>query len=91
MKVPHTKVRIIEEQERPVERNVMASAILNISQAVQRLSTNGLTFDGIVILTQHNCRSTSKYGTKPGLADVRAVLRSLGELEKQYLAPKKKP
>lgn len=79
------KVVVTQDPERPIEKNVLATAIVEISQAVKRLERSGLTLDAVVILTQHNCRSTAKYGqNKPCMAEVREVLRSIGELSERY-------
>ena len=87
-----TKVRVVQDEEHPVERNVLAGAIVSISEAMASLLRGGLTFDAIVVLTQHNCKTPKKYGAKPGMADVRLVLNSLAELRQQFttLSPRRK-
>lgn len=77
-------VVIHQDVERPVERHVLANAIVAISSAVRQLKIGGITFEAIVVLTHHNCKPPFKNGTKPSLSDVRAVLESLGELSQQY-------
>lgn len=79
-----TTVKVADDEQRPIEKNVLASAIVEMSAAVKKLQRGGLTFDAIVVLTHHNCKSPYKYGTKPGMSDVRAVLESVGELERRY-------
>lgn len=80
-----TKVNITQSEEEPIERNILAQAIVEMSSAMKKLTRGGLAREAIVILTQHNYRTTSKYPSrKPSLAEVRAVLDSLDELAGRY-------
>lgn len=80
-----TKLNVTQEDDAPIERNVLARAIVEISAAVKKLSSGGLTRDAIIILTQYNCRNTSKYPTrKPSMKEVRAVMDSLDELGRRF-------
>lgn len=83
----HEKVVVAqhEDKTKEVPRNVLAGAIVDISSALKRLTASGLTFEAVVILTYHNCKSTGTYGnSRVGMGDVRAVLGSLKELEQRF-------
>jgi hypothetical protein len=78
-------VNVTQNEEAPIERNVLAEAIVKMSDAVRKLSRGGLTREAIVVLTQHNCRPTSQYPTrKPSMTEVRAVMDSLDELGTRF-------
>lgn len=88
MKKKTVRVNVVQDKEHIVEQNVLATAIVEISKAVKRLERSGLTFNAVVILTQHNCKSLTKYGNdRPGMSAVREVLRSIGELTERFVKP----
>jgi len=78
------KAKIVQDDENIVERNVLAEALMSMSDSMKSLQRGGLTFDAIVVLTQYNCKAPKKYGSKPGIADVRLVLNSLSELRERF-------
>jgi hypothetical protein len=84
MKPPKQNVNIVQNEELPIERNVLAAAIVSMSKGVKQLSRGGLTLDAIIVLTQHNCRGPYTNKPKPTLAEVRAVLESLSDLERRF-------
>jgi len=80
----------IEQSPEPgevVEKSVLAKAIVEISQGVRRLEGAGITKEAVIVLTQYNCKAVgqSYNKTKPPLATVRAVLDSLGELQREFV------
>lgn len=70
------KPKVIQDPAKPIEREVLAAYIIEMSRAVQRLAASGLNHEAICILTQH------KSGV--GMGNVRAVLDALAELESAY-------
>lgn len=80
------KLVVKQLEEAPVERPVLAQAIVNMSNAVEHLKKSGINFEAIVILTQHHCRPVGKgyMKSKPSAKDVRAVLESLEDLKRFY-------
>jgi len=82
MKAP--KMNITQDEKNPVEKNILAAAIVAMSDGVKRLESQGLTFEAIIILTLHNIPSKHRTGGI-GQRDVEAVLRSLGELKTRFV------
>ena len=84
-----TKVVVQQSQEpdEVIERNVLATSIVEISKAIGRLQKGGINMKAIEVLTWHNCKCSTSgghYGQKPSQTEVRAVLQSLRELESEY-------
>ena len=80
------RVQVTQDPERPVPRNILAASIIEIGRAMKSLTqTGGLTKEAVIVLAQHCCRSPYKGATKPGIADVRAVIESLENLEKEFI------
>jgi hypothetical protein len=71
-----TKAKIVQDEEAPVEREVLATAIVSISDAVKRLYDGGLNRRAVVALIADD--------TKLGKGTISAVLDSLLELRKTY-------
>lgn len=74
-----TKV-VVEQNEEIVERPVLAHAIVEISKSVKRLFDSGLNERAIVCLIQDV--------TGVGKGEIRAVIRSLRDLEKDFTVHK---
>lgn len=73
-----------QDEQKPVERGVLAQAIVNISSAMNKLLASGLNRDAVIILTAHTVKPVNRFGAKPGMADIRAVFNALAELEREY-------
>lgn len=71
-----TKVLITQDPESPVERAVLADAILGIEYAMKKLLKSGLNRHAIIVLVHDACNV--------GKTDIRAVLDSLETLAKDY-------
>lgn len=69
-------MRVQEDPENPVEKGVLAQAIVNISKAAQKLHQDGLNQKAIVILLHHS--------TKIPMRDIQLVLENIRTLEQQY-------
>lgn len=70
------KVTVTQDTEAPVERPVLATSIVEISHALTKLLTSGLTEHAIVVLVADS--------SGVGRPDVRAVLAGLKNLRKDY-------
>ncbi len=70
------KVNIEQDPEQPIEKNVLAKAIVDIAGAFQKLYGSGLNERAIVCLVHDSCGV--------GKPDIRAVLHSLKTLERDY-------
>jgi hypothetical protein len=76
----HRAVKVTQDPDAPVERAVLADAIVRISRAFQRLSTEGgLTQQAVEVLVQHLS------GVR--VTDVRAVLKAIRQLEQEFVTP----
>jgi hypothetical protein len=77
-----TKVTIAQDKEKPVEKVVLAQAILDISAAMKRLSQSPLNRRAILVLT------SDASGVNRTTVDT--VIDCLESLETKYLKPGKK-
>ena len=73
---PGTKVKITQDAEAPVEKEVLAAAILQISGAVLKLNKSGLNRKAVVALIKDD--------TGLGKGTVECVLASIQDLQKKY-------
>ena len=75
--IPRKKwIRVVQDEENPVEKKVLAQSIRDISKAFQKLLSSGLNQRAIVSLV-HDSSGVGK-------PDIRAVLESLKTLEKEF-------
>lgn len=77
-------MKIHQDPAAPVEKSLLASAIIDISNAMKKLTASGLNRRAIVILTHHNCKASGHPPTKVGQRDIEAVFKSLESLAKTY-------
>ena len=76
MKRP-TKVVIPQDEKQPVEKNVLAKAVVDLSRAADALKrSSGLNDKAIIILLSHSSRCNRE--------TVTAVLDSLRNIERDY-------
>lgn len=73
---PAVNVKITQDEQNPIDVEVIASAILKLDAAAQKLVTSGLRQEAIVVLL-HDL-------TKVGKPDIRYVLNGLLHLRKRY-------
>lgn len=71
------KIVIQQDKEKPIERSVLAKAIVDLSRAVQRLNTSGLNREAVTVLLAHS--------TRLSLGATRDILRSIEQLERDYV------
>lgn len=71
-------VKIIQDETAPVEREVLAQAIIHISNSFTRLLKSGMNKRAIIILIA--------YDTKLGIGQIENVLGSLERLAINYTA-----
>lgn len=70
------KVKVVQDFDEPVEKEVLASAIVQISEATKKLYKTGLNKKAVVALINDD--------TKLGKGLVETVLNSLETLAKKY-------
>lgn len=82
-------VKVIQpEKEVPVE--VLADAIVSISQGIKFLRSSRLNEDALLLLIQHAAPNLSKRPPRQiGKREIKAVLQGIEALERTYL--KRKP
>jgi hypothetical protein len=77
LKAAHGKiVKVVQDEKTLVEKEVLATAIVSISDAVQKLYKSGLNKRAVIALIADD--------TKLGKGTIDAVLSSLGDLRKTY-------
>lgn len=76
-----SKVTVVPGDDPPAPE-VMAQAIVDIAEAMKRLSATRLKRETIVVLIQHSSKVPQR--------DIRAVLYAMDQLEYDYLKPKAK-
>lgn len=70
------KLTVVQDAEKPVEQEVLAQAIIDISAAMRKLSAGKLNRKAIVVLLAH--------ATKLRLFEITMVLDALEQLERDY-------
>lgn len=76
MKTTPANVVVKQDEQAPVDVEILAAAIIKLDAAAQKLTTAGLSQDAIVVLL-HDL-------TKVGKPDIRYVLNGLSQLRKRY-------
>lgn len=71
-----SRAKIIQDETAPIEREVLAQAIVNISSSFARLLKFGLNRRAITVLIA--------YDTKMGIGQIENVLDSLERLAQNY-------
>jgi hypothetical protein len=72
-----TRATVVQSEEEPVEREVLATAIVRISESVQRLRKSGLNEKAIVALIKDGSTGLSK-------GQIKTVLECLDSLARDY-------
>ena len=72
-------VKVKQDEEKPVPKEVLAQAIVDIAAAGKRLAGAKLNRKAIVLLLS--------YSSGVNRTDVNAVLDSIADLEREYLRP----
>lgn len=78
MRTKQPKVVVVQDEANPVEKSVLAKAIIDISMAAKKLTSAGINRKGIVVLLSHS--------TKLPQTIVKAVLDGMEELQETYLS-----
>lgn len=69
-------IKVVQDPEKPVEKEVLAEAIIKISKSFGQLLSSGLNRKAIIALIQ--------YDTKLGYGVIEALLRSLETLAESF-------
>lgn len=82
-------IKIKKNKEKPETTEILAEAIIKISEAIEKLSKeSGLSEEALIVLIQNNCESVSnsRYTkAKPSKKVVRVILESMKTLRGYYL------
>lgn len=84
------KVTVVQSKTDPIPTEVLATSIKSISDGIKKLRAGRLNDKALLLLIQHACPSVKKYGPKPGMGEVRAVLEAMENLERTYLKKESK-
>ncbi len=77
MPVPKSHpIRVTQDPEKPIAKDVLAEAIVKISKAATELRASGINEHGVIVLLAHE--------TKLGRTTIKMVLNALGELRRLY-------
>jgi len=79
--VKKSSIAVEQNKDRPIENSVLAKAIVDISLAMKKLSSSGLTRHAIIVLVAN---STREYQST-----VDRVLTALEDLKEKYCQPVK--
>lgn len=74
--MPKVKVSVQQDPEKPVEKNILAQAIVDIAGAMKKLLASGLNEQAIVTLV------AGKTGF--GHGTIRTVMQAMSHLERDY-------
>lgn len=90
VKQPPT-VKIVQPLDQSaVATEVIAEAIVSISQGIKKLLAGPLNEKALLLLITHTCPQWGRYPKRSvGQREVKAVLEGIQSLEKQFLKPKK--
>ena len=81
-------VKVIKNKEKPETTQILAEAIIKISDAMEKLSKeSGLSEEALIILIQANSSGLGGSG-KPSRTVVRTILESMKTLRGYYLRKK---
>ena len=72
-----TRVNVVQDKENPVEKNILARAIQDISTALKRLQQSGVTQEAIIVLVKDRTGLTK--------GDIKAVFVALSQLEQDFV------
>ena len=79
------KIKVIKNKENPEPTQILAEAIIKISNAMEKLSKeSGLSEQALIVLIQDNCRCLDR-GGKPSKTIVKIILESMKTLKGWYL------
>ena len=82
-----TKVKVIQNEDKPMPVEILAESIKAISDGVKKMRSGPLS-DNAIYLLVHHASPSSGYSGKPTLKQVRSVIEGMESLEKTYLKKK---
>jgi hypothetical protein len=86
MTKPKREVVIEQDPEAPVEKAVLATTIVRISEAMAKLLSSGLNERAIVVLLHDAIPARGKYGGQGKItrSEIQSVLDALRDLKRRY-------
>lgn len=86
-----SKAKVTQTPGAEVPTEILAEAIVKISDSIEALKNSKLTERAILLLIQDNCKPVGKYPQKNiSQSQIRSVLESIGSLKKVYVKQPKK-
>lgn len=77
-------VTVKQNEEKPIEKEILAESIVRISDAFRKLQASGLNRRAIVVLLRDRC------GSRVSMTEIETVLDALSELKQRYCRPEVK-
>lgn len=72
-----TRVNVVQDTEKPIEKNILALAIKDIATALKRLQQSGVTQEAIIVLVKDRTGLTK--------GDIKTVFAALSQLEQDFV------
>jgi hypothetical protein len=74
--MPKTKINVVQDEEMPVQRDVLAKAICDLSDSIGKLYASGLNQNAVIVLLQDSTKQSKK--------SIKRVLDSISQLRADY-------
>lgn len=84
----NSAVVVKQDQEKPVPTEIMAKAIVDISEGVKKLRAGPLTDKALLLLIQHAAPTKGYSGQRYGISEIKDILDGIENLEKAYVKKK---
>lgn len=82
--MPETKVKVKQPDE-PIAVEVIADAIIAISEGVKKLLKSRLKDSALFLLIQHAAPAVGYNSRKPTIAEIKAVIAGIEGLRREHL------
>lgn len=81
------KIKIVKAEESEITTEIIAEAIVSISEGIKKLKAGKLKDHALYLLIQHAApMSGTKYKkTRVSVSDIKAVIQGMESLSKEYL------
>lgn len=79
-------ITVTTDEKDPVPAEIMAEAIVSISDSMKSLDASRLSRRALLLLIHDNCKTVPGYPPKkPGMKEIEVVLNSISSLKKAYV------
>lgn len=74
--MPNHRINITQDEDKPVDKDILATAICKLSDAINQILLSGLNEEAIIVLLRDQTGISKR--------DIKLVLHSLGQLRADY-------